>query len=156
MIDPTTFPELFARTHDVIRLQTAGLTHADSLLQPPHHGNCLNWVVGHIIINRDNILRHFDASIDWPEDDIARYKREAPPITDAAKALPFGRLLASLDRAQTLLVVAFQHAMPETWGKPVSDGTLADWIAFIHWHETYHVGQLELLRQLAGKEDKII
>jgi hypothetical protein len=29
-------------------------------------------------------------------------------------------------------------------------------LAFLNWHEAYHVGQLELLRQLAGKNDQVI
>jgi hypothetical protein len=33
---------------------------------------------------------------------------------------------------------------------------LGGFLAFLDWHESYHVGQLELLRQLAGKVDKII
>ena len=32
-------------------------------------------------------------------------------------------------------------------------GTL---LHFANWHETYHVGQTELLRALAGKTDKVI
>jgi hypothetical protein len=42
------------------------------------------------------------------------------------------------------------------WEAPIDDETVAEKIAFSHWHETYHVGQLELLRQLAGKNDKVI
>jgi hypothetical protein len=34
--------------------------------------------------------------------------------------------------------------------------TLGNRLFFIYYHETYHVGQTELLRQLAGKNDKII
>jgi uncharacterized damage-inducible protein DinB len=34
--------------------------------------------------------------------------------------------------------------------------SMAERLAFAHWHETYHVGQLELLRQLTGKNDKVI
>jgi hypothetical protein len=26
----------------------------------------------------------------------------------------------------------------------------------LHWHETYHTGQLEILRQLAGTNDRIV
>ena len=29
-------------------------------------------------------------------------------------------------------------------------------LASQHWHETYHTGQLELLRQLAGTDDAIV
>jgi hypothetical protein len=112
--------------------------------------------VGHIVTNRNAILRQFDANIGWPDDDFDRYKRESRSITESAQALPLDHLLASLDHAQTLLVEVFQQATNETRDKPKNDGTLADWVAFQHFHETYHVGQLELLRNLAGKVDKII
>jgi len=29
-------------------------------------------------------------------------------------------------------------------------------IFFLYFHETYHVGQTELFRQLAGKDEKLI
>lgn len=34
--------------------------------------------------------------------------------------------------------------------------TLGQLIFFLFWYETYHVGQPEFLRQLAGKDDKVI
>ena len=55
-----------------------------------------------------------------------------------------------------LALASFEVATPATWETLIDDETLADWVAFLHWHETYHVGQLELLRQLAGTNDKII
>ena len=33
---------------------------------------------------------------------------------------------------------------------------VADWLFFFYFHDTYHTGQTELLRQAAGKDDKII
>lgn len=39
----------------MINLQTDGLTDEDSMRQLPH-GNCLNWVLGHIATNRDGVL----------------------------------------------------------------------------------------------------
>jgi len=39
---------------------------------------------------------------------------------------------------------------------PDSDRTIAERLRFLMWHETYHVGQTEYLRQLAGKGDKVI
>jgi|GEM_PF-5021639 len=29
-------------------------------------------------------------------------------------------------------------------------------LSFLSWHETYHTGQTEYLRQLAGKDDQVI
>ena len=34
--------------------------------------------------------------------------------------------------------------------------SLGEQLSFLSWHETYHVGQTEALRQLAGKNDKVI
>jgi uncharacterized damage-inducible protein DinB len=34
--------------------------------------------------------------------------------------------------------------------------TTAEFLHFLLWHETYHAGQTELLRQLSGTNDKVI
>ena len=34
--------------------------------------------------------------------------------------------------------------------------TLGQVVFFLYFHDTYHTGQLEALRQLAGKDDKVI
>ena len=33
-----------------------GLTHEDALLQPPVPGNCMNWVLGHMVSSRHEAL----------------------------------------------------------------------------------------------------
>lgn len=33
-----------------------GLTHAESVLQPPFPANCLNWILGHILSRRNTAL----------------------------------------------------------------------------------------------------
>ncbi len=42
--------------------------------------------------------------------------------------------------------------MAASWGR----GTTAEMLHFLCWHETYHIGQTELLRQVIGKNDKVI
>ena len=59
MISPQDLAEAFGLNQRVIKMQTADLSHQDSLLQPPFRGNCLNWVLGHIAANRDKILAAF-------------------------------------------------------------------------------------------------
>jgi uncharacterized damage-inducible protein DinB len=34
--------------------------------------------------------------------------------------------------------------------------SIAEWLLFFYFHDTYHSGQTEILRQAAGKDDKII
>jgi len=152
--------ELFNRTHWIIKKQTEGLTHADSLLQPPQSGNCLNWVVGHLVASRNAILMAMNESPTWSEEELAIYRRESEPLTNLGKAQPFEKLLADLDETQTRIITVLESVSPEIFEKPAqgdsNNRSVGQRVAFLHWHETYHTGQLELLRQLAGKTDKII
>jgi hypothetical protein len=34
----------------VVRLNAEGISQKDSLIQPPPAGNCLNWVIGHLVV----------------------------------------------------------------------------------------------------------
>src|SRR5262245_42331808 len=56
LIDPLLLFDLFAETYALLRQHTAGLTHADSLRQPPFSSNTITWIVGHIAATRVNIL----------------------------------------------------------------------------------------------------
>ena len=42
MIHPALLTEMYTQTYDVIKRQTAGATHEESLRPPPAGGNCLN------------------------------------------------------------------------------------------------------------------
>lgn len=157
--DPQALIELFNRTHWIVKKQTEGLTHADSLLQPPQSGNCLNWVVGHLVASRNAILMAMDESPTWSEEELAVYKRESK-LLNVEQAQPLEKLLADFDETQTRIITTLEAISPETLKKPLEGDSnkrsVGQRVAFLHWHETYHTGQLELLRQLAGKTDKII
>ena len=56
MIHPELLINLFEINLHVVRRQTEGLSHEDSLIQPPFRGNCLNWVLGHIVATRNQIM----------------------------------------------------------------------------------------------------
>jgi uncharacterized damage-inducible protein DinB len=157
--DAETLIELFARTRRVIHMQAEGLTNADSLLQPPFRGNCFNWVLGHILVGRNRVLGHLDAARFWGEEEEAHYRTGSDPVTAEEQALSLERLLADLDRSQEQIVTALESVSPTLLAEPVgseSERSRGEAVAFLHWHETYHTGQLELLRQLAGKNDAII
>jgi hypothetical protein len=150
----------FARTHRVIHLQTDGLTNADSLIQPPFRGNCLNWVLGHILVGRNDVLELLGEPPFWDEAEAARYRSGSDPVTADDQALSLEQLLADLDHSQDQIAAALASVLPQFLAEPVKPGEndqpRGAAVAFLHWHETYHTGQLELLRQLAGKNDAII
>jgi uncharacterized damage-inducible protein DinB len=150
----------FARTHRVIHSQTEGLTNADSLLQPPFRGNCLNWVLGHILVGRNDVLGLLGEPPLWGEAEASRYQSGSDPVSADDQALSLEKLLADLDRSQGQIAAALESVSPGFLAEPEDPGESEQprgaAVAFLHWHETYHTGQLELLRQLAGKNDAII
>ncbi|MEM8861918.1 MAG: hypothetical protein AAGD96_26650 [Chloroflexota bacterium] len=74
---------LFETNYWVVTRQVDGLTHEDSLLQLPFRGNCLNWVLGHLLVSRQDALKLLGIDGSWTEDEIARYKFDSAPITSA-------------------------------------------------------------------------
>jgi len=158
--DASTLVQSFQTTHWIIHLQTDGLTHSDSLLQPPFRGNCLNWVLGHIVAGRNTVLKLLGEPPIWSAEDIARYESESEPITRDEQALPLDGLLRDLDQSQQQITAALERMIPEALAAVVpfrgGEQPVAQAVAGQHWHETYHTGQLELLRQLAGTDDAVI
>lgn len=143
---------------NVINLQVKGLSHEDSLRQPPFRGNCLNWILGHVVTNRMNVHSAAGLPMPWDTSAYARYQRESDPIIAAEDALPLEQILADIAASQEMLL-SWLSQVPDAELDVVAAGqerTVAEQLSFYSWHETYHVGQTELLRQLTGVDDKVI
>lgn len=135
------------------------MTHADTVLQLPFRGNCMNWVLGHLVDNRNQVLAALGEPLALDETLAARYERDSEPVVQADDAVALEQLMAALDDSQDRILAALEKVTAVTLSTIHNEErqtTLGDWIEFLHWHETYHVGQLEILRQLAGTDDKII
>jgi hypothetical protein len=151
--------ESYQTTHMIIHKQAEGLTHEESVLQLPFRGNCFNWVVGHIVEHRDKVLVLLDEPPQLTAQETAVYATGSDPITQQEMAISFDTLLATLDETQDR-IIAILSEIPDAKLAEIYDEergtTVGERIAGLHWHETYHTGQLEILRQLAGKNDRII
>lgn len=154
MIGPKDLASAFARNLDMIKQQTAGLTHADSLLQPPVRGNCLNWVLGHIAETRNLVLQQLGKPPLLSEAHAKRYGYGSAPVcSDGDDILRLETLLALLEQSQKAINEALEHISSEELNKKVDSflgtTTLGQFLFFLYYHETYHLGQTELLRELA-------
>src|SRR5215212_2711129 len=85
--------------HQVVRLNADGVTHEESLLQPHSGGNCLNWVVGHLVATYESILPALGQKPVMKEGVLKRYARGTPPLRDSAEALEIRELLTAWDEA---------------------------------------------------------
>jgi uncharacterized damage-inducible protein DinB len=149
------------RNLGIIKAQTKGLSHADCLLQLPFRGNCLNWVLGHIADNRNTMLRLLGEEAILSEAHAERYGYNSEPVCgDAGDILTLEQLLTVLEQSQSALTARMQKTTAEELAREeqsfLGTTTLGQLIFFLFWHETYHVGQPEFLRQLAGTDDKVI
>ncbi len=160
MISANDLAEAFARNVGIAKMQSEGLTQDDSLRQQPLQGNCLNWVLGHIAINRDQVLEVLGEPPLMGEAG-ARYKRESEPLTANDEGiLPLDDLLGRIAHAQERIAAALSQVDEATLARQAPGGrrqrTVGQALFFLYFHESYHIGQTELFRQLAGKTDKLI
>ena len=162
MIHPSYLADSFKRNLLVLKMQTKGLTHKQSLMQLPFRGNCMNWIAGHLVTNRNNVLKLLGAA-DLIEDvDVSQYQRDSEPITpESNNIIPLDSLLEMLERSQDHL----EHLLDEITVRDLDqvgafsgnrEMTIAEWVLFFLFHDTYHTGQSEILRQAAGIDDKVI
>ncbi len=155
-----TFIRLFKHNHRIMHLQVKDLTQADSMLQLPFEGNCLNWVVGHILDTYNICLGWLDLPILWNEAYTKVYSHGSDPLTDPIRALELSDMLEKLDtgleqittRLVGLTPIEQERVIDYWFGK----ATLVEALFFMLWHASYHTGQLEQLRQLANKHDKVL
>ena len=142
-------------------MQAEGLSHADSLVQTPYNVNCFNWTLGHILLYRDRAIElaggdpHFDFGL------LGRYERESDPITgDGEGVVPFAELVVAVAGTQREIDRVIGSLSDDEFGRDVAIGDktvkLARRLHADYFHDTYHTGQTELLRQFAGTADKII
>ena len=162
MISPTYLADVYGRNVMIIKMQTEGLSQEDSLLQLPFRGNCMNWVVGHIVTNRHNVLKLLDGKRPKEAERVERYTRESQPVSRADEGvLPLSELLDLLEAAQAQIAVRLAEIEISVLERQEAffgnrSMSVAEWLMFFYFHDTYHTGQTEILRQVAGKDDKII
>jgi len=155
-----TLIDLLKFNHEAIHMQLKDITHAESILQLSFQGNCMNWVIGHILDNRQGWLGMLGLPAILTEAESKKYGYGSEPVTCAEEALALDYLLEKLDDNLAVLVSKLETLTQadldrevEIWRGKVP---MAQALFFFLWHEAYHTGQLELLRQLAGKNDKVI
>ena len=161
MHDSKVLANVYKRNQWVLEEQTKGLSHADSLIQPEARGNCMNYVLGHVLAHRDKVLKMLEIEPVMDPEQFARYDHGSEPVlADGLDVVPLEELLVLLKRSGELLVEAIEPLTAEQLERETELGersaSLGQRIEFYGWHEAYHAGQTEYLRQLAGTDDGVI
>ncbi|MGH9617857.1 MAG: DinB family protein [Acidobacteriaceae bacterium] len=145
-------------THRVVKRNVEGLTQEDSLIQPQPGGNCLNWVIGHLLYVSDKMLSMLGQTPVLGTDTLKRYGRGTPQLTNAAEAIQLDRLMAAWDEAAGRLEAGLNAVTSEDLDRPApfspTDNpkeTVRSLLSLLSFHQAYHAGQTGLLRRIAGK-----
>jgi uncharacterized damage-inducible protein DinB len=149
-------------THYMITATAAGTTHEESLAAPPGGGNCLNWVLGHILVSRGQILEVLGDRGVLTDEQAEPYRRGSEPLRDGSAVLPLSELLTAVETSQERIQAqlerlddaALARVLPESpFGR--EQETVETMLAALIFHEAYHAGQMGLLRRLAGLEGTV-
>jgi hypothetical protein len=149
-------------TRDVVRLNVEGISHEQSLNQPRPAGNCINWVLGHLIVVYNEVLPLLAQTPVETSSPLTRYARGSPPITHASDALPLQDLVSAWDEACVRVDAGLGALLPQRLDAIIPNGptgdpheTLGSLMATVLFHQAYHAGQLGLLRRIAGEPGAI-
>ncbi len=149
-------------TRDVIRANTHGLSQEDSLVQPKPAGNCMNWVLGHLLHVYDRALPMLGQQPVLGTDALKHYARGGEPIREGTEALDFQQLVTAMNEASQRMDAGLAAVSPDLLDQPAPmsptgnpDETVRSLLTTVMWHQAYHTGQTAVLRRIAGKEGAI-
>lgn len=154
-----TFRSQLQFTAGVIRKNVGDVTHAESLRSFQPAGNGLNWVLGHLVAIRSQLLVPLGGQPVWSDAECAPYDRHAAPFTEASKAKPLAEIWRAFDLTQErLLEVAGRLTAadlsatlrPDAAESPAK--TRGELLAVLGFHDAYHAGQTGVIRRLLGKQ----
>jgi uncharacterized damage-inducible protein DinB len=142
----------FQVSHSVLGRNLEGISHEESLNAPRDGGNSLNWVLGHLVSTRNLVLDLLgQPSVITPEQ-AAAYRGEGG---DPSRFLPLEELRVALERSQEAINSGFQKLSAEATKTPAFGSTVGEMLAVLAFHESYHGGQIGILRRSLGHEGVI-
>lgn len=161
MISKDDFSKMLLGEYDILLKQTEGLSHANSLLQPDPGGNCLNWVMGHLVWNLVDILKALGGNVPVGLPELEPYKIGSEPIREEAADIPrLEVLIQSYGLLTKAITERVAHMSEEEFDVEIDfwqGQSRRGYVVFFYFfHNTYHLGQIEQLRNLAGKTEKVI
>ncbi len=142
---------LLDRNTEAVKGMLKNITSED-LKKPLGQSNTIGWIMGHLIWSRGEILRVLgqDVSVEKWEKDFARGVPKQITGIDLDRVLPLFE-----SRGNNLLACIpglTDENLNEKSGITLPGGLddIKGFISFLIWHETFHLGQIDLLRAGLG------
>jgi len=143
--------------YNALERNLEGVTDEESVIPPGPAGNCANWLVGHLLWTRGAVHGLLGLAPAWPSHlgSSQPYSRGSTGFV-AADAVSLTKLREALARSQEQVMAALSSVSASRLQEPATETqTVGERLAFLGFHEGYHVGQIGLVRRLLGKPGAI-
>ncbi|HZM11058.1 MAG TPA: DinB family protein [Candidatus Limnocylindrales bacterium] len=156
--------QIYEFSYGAIQRNLDSLSHDDSMISPEPAGNCINWILGHMVTGRGLVLMLAGAApAVLTDEEAAGYRRGSAALSAGGNAVDLARLKSAFEETQQRLIPALQALsdatlsaeVPEQFRRPPLMGTVGQALVRLGYHEGYHNGQIGILRRMAGKESAI-
>jgi len=137
----------------VVNRNCEGISHEESLIHPEKQGQNFNWVLGHMVRTRNDILGILGKKPLFEESKFSVY---TPKGFVPEKAVNVKELQNCFNALQRELQNGIESLTPEKLQQPASvvpnrPDTVGSVLGTILWHEAYHAGQLGIIRRTVGQ-----
>ena len=144
---------MFKTNTGIVKKAIEAILPEQWFLRPGDDSNHLMWVAGHLVVHRGAVLKSLGAewTVPWSSLFTRGAKLAAPDQYPAVAEVRHAwddvsaKLVASLTGASADML-----RLPAPDGPPSFDGKISGLVAFLAFHETYHVGQVSYLRKWLG------
>jgi uncharacterized damage-inducible protein DinB len=139
---------VFQFNNRVLHMNLDDLSHEESLSAPHGGGNSINWVVGHMLVSRDDVFELLGMPRLCSAELTENYQRGSCNISPG-NATNIKELIRLFDETQKALVDKISEMEFSEKENDLRN------LTFFAFHEAYHCGQTGILRHAAGKEGAI-
>lgn len=136
---------IFTYNSHALKTNMTGITQQESLVPPSNGGNSINWILGHIVVERDEMME--DMGLEKICNDlITKAYLSGSTSINKEEAWDITGLLKLFDDSQEIIT---KHL--ETLDLEDQIDKKKNYAGFA-FHEAYHIGQIGILRRMLGKE----
>ncbi len=142
----------FHLTSKALEYNLEGISDEEALDQPGNGGNCINWLVGHIIASRDTYYMQLGRDALLPESKRERYDRGSQPVSAGDEIYRLSELFQYFEKSNKTFQDLFENFSEK---RITLSSEQVNELAGILFHEAYHVGQVAIVSRTLGKEGVI-
>jgi uncharacterized damage-inducible protein DinB len=123
-------------------------------LEKTGQSNTIGWILGHIILGRGSVLNLL--KVDYQKtDDEERYKRGS--VKNNSIKIDLSKAMAEFKKRGTQIEKAIMNLNDAILNEEINStlpgggNRIKDAVIFSAWHETFHIGQIDLILAALGK-----